>query len=635
MGAEAEEKILETFKLKISDCIAMVGMMKAEERITAIEYWNNVSEQLQQVIDKVHQEEIEARAIEDQISTPSSTAEVLDVEEPKLSGKLNIVEQIRSSDISNIGSEHQYHFVLGSPSVEEPAKRPVATKSGNSVLKNSVVDVIHGKDGNTFVLGHDKSFLLKRTPDTEAVEILTGGLAELGEPGVEELSEELQEDQFGMGDLSGQVLIVGEDAHISGEQVVTVKHDAMASFSQEEEDEEVEEMKESEITPEMASVATVNLDSNPPPVDESAHRVSRKNPGSGGVETVYQCEICQKTFLTSAGLTSHRWQHTKPFQCDHCKQRFASKGNLVIHNRRHTGEKPFKCHLCDSKFSTKGNLKRHVQTHTGVKPWKCEKCEGRFTEKKSLKIHMRKHTGERPYNCKVCGKKFAQTSILRSHLAMHMDKRAHLCDLCGRSFRQKSQLRLHVQRHNGMKKYDCDYCESKFLTKGDLERHHKSHLGTRDFSCKLCPKNFTRQQTLNEHMNRHYGLKPFECKVCRKTFSEMSTVYKHVKSHEKHRNEKDSESHIIIHNLDAQPGEPPQIVEHVVDDAELGTEDLMEDVVVKIDKLDNGLMNIDDVKEQFIYLETTGVDGSVSITEATVYQDGNLRIHENESLKKL
>ena len=33
-----------------------------------------------------------------------------------------------------------------------------------------------------------------------------------------------------------------------------------------------------------------------------------------------------------------------------------------------------------------------------------------------------------------------------------------------------------------------------------------------------------------------------------------------------------------------------------------------------------------DEEEQFIYLETTGMDGSISITEATVDNEGNLRI---------
>ena len=110
------------------------------------------------------------------------------------------------------------------------------------------------------------------------------------------------------------------------------------------------------------AAAGPTIENNPPSVDESMHKVSRTNP-DGTIETLYQCEHCHKTFLTSASLTSHRLQHTKPFQCEQCNQRFASKSNLVIHRRRHIGEKPFGCHLCDSKCSTKGSLKRHTQTH--------------------------------------------------------------------------------------------------------------------------------------------------------------------------------------------------------------------------------------------------------------------------------
>jgi len=431
--------------------------------------------------------------------------------------------------------------------------------------------------------------------------------------------EALEDEDEGRSNLSGHVVVVGEE----GQQEITVtgqdglRHKVHIQI-EEEDDGSGEEEEEQEITEAMKSVECVTIDGNPAPVDESVHRVARCRP-DGAYEVVYQCELCGKAHVTAAGLTSHRWQHTKPFQCERCKQRFASKGNLVIHRRRHTGEKPFGCHLCNSRFSTKGNLKRHIQTHSGIKPWACDQCEGRFTEKKSLKIHMRKHTGERPYSCTVCGKTFAQTSILRSHLAMHMDKRAHLCDLCGRSFRQKSQLRLHVQRHSGMKKFDCVYCESKFLTKGDLERHVKSHMGTRDFTCELCQKTFTRQQTLNEHMNRHYGLKPYECKVCGRAFSEMSTVYKHIKTHDHQKKEEfgSMDEQVIVRQL---PDDVRlcDVVNPNVTDGPV-EEGLVDECGVKEERLK-------DEKEQFIYLETTGMDGSISITEATVDNEGNLRI---------
>ena len=387
------------------------------------------------------------------------------------------------------------------------------------------------------------------------------------------------------GDLSGQVLIVNDDISIgidkddnsediSEERTVTVtgedgvRHQVQFGLGSIEEEED-EDDPGHEITAEMASVATCNVNEQPEQCDETSHRVVRTRE-DGSQETVFQCEMCSKEFATGASLTSHRWQHTKPFQCEHCKARFASKGNLVIHRRRHTGDRPYVCTVsgCDSRFTTRGNLKRHLQSHTGAKPFQCTQCDGRFTEKKSLKIHMRKHTGERPYSCRYCGKSFAQASILKSHIAMHLDQRSHLCDLCGRGFRQKTQLRQHEKRHKGVKKYNCEMCESQFFVKAELDRHMKSHLGTKSFSCTLCQKSFTRQQTLNEHMNRHYGLKPFQCKICGQAFSEMSAVYKHLKSHSDKTN-KDGNTEVIIHKLPVTSTE--------------NNESVLKDVVINVD----------------------------------------------------
>lgn len=693
MGAGREANILESFKTKISECITMVGIMGARDRITAVEFWNNVSEKLQQVIDN-SMEEIEQIELEIKSQEAMKTCSKEDSPFQNYSDSFDthkIKKQLNTqSDLEHlIGVEHQYHFLVQGPASNDVPKkgRPVQTEGG-------IMRLNMNSDQN-LVKTADKTLLVSEFQDDvnsiiQTQELILGG--EAGQHSVrivadnvnnEDPLEHSSQDQVsedhisehgeeGMeSDLSGQVLIVGdnplprieeeilpEDNEICnnilkemslvgngpkvGKEITVMGEDGLKhkiqfelSHHEESEDEAIlDDVKDlDEITPEMASVQTVTVESNPPSVDESMHKICRTNQ-DGTVETLYQCEHCHKTFLTSASLTSHRWQHTKPFQCEQCKQRFASKGNLVIHRRRHTGEKPYACHLCDSKFSTKGNLKRHTQTHSGIKPWACNLCEGRFTEKKSLKIHMRKHTGERPYACRVCGKRFAQTSILRSHLAMHLDKRAHLCDLCGRSFRQKSQLRLHVQRHTGVKKFDCIYCESKFLTKGDLERHVKSHMGTRDFSCSLCSKTFTRQQTLNEHMNRHYGLRPYECKVCGKSFSEMSTVYKHLKSHEVGKIEESSEEQIIIHDLPSS-FEFTDIVNHTVDDPELAdvSGGTLENVISIEEKINNVVIDMADrdEKEQFIYLETTGLDGSVSITEATVDQDGNLRINESEN----
>ena len=564
MGVEPpQSQLLESFKGKISECIIMVGSLGPEERISvslnfhtdmcvahlktlgsililqAVEYWNSVSEQLQEVINKAFDE-------------------------------LEILEQC---------FEKSRNLQVGTQSTSSPDRLPGVNK-GFSPSKAGIS-----------LLKPQEDVRKARNVLSSSVRIETNTDLESNH----EVRDVIPENK----DLSGRVLIVNEEIPttlpsnvINSEShetttVTVLKMDADNAVQfglsrvEEEADEEdgdgnfgddndqFADTISLKITPEMAGVRTVTVNEAPDMVDETAHKVRRLKP-DGSEDVVFQCEMCSKMFSTAASLTSHRWQHTKPFQCESCKERFASKGNLVIHRRRHTGDRPFQCNQCSSSFTTQGNLKRHVLSHTGSKPWACDQCDSRFTEKKSLKIHMRKHTGERPYVCSYCPKRFAQTSVLKSHVAMHLNQKTHLCDLCGKGFRQKTQLRMHVQRHKGVKKFDCSFCESKFLTKADLERHIKSHMGQRDFACTLCSKKFTRQQTLNEHMNRHYGVKPFECNICGKTFSEMSTVYKHVKNNHSTKSEKQTQDEIIIHQLS-----PSQIGE--ID------EDLIQNVVINID----------------------------------------------------
>lgn len=244
-----------------------------------------------------------------------------------------------------------------------------------------------------------------------------------------------------------------------------------------------------------------------------------------------QCKVCLKVLPSNSSLTAHMWTHEKPFVCIECNARFSTKNNLVVHERSHSGEKPYACGECKACFSTRGNLKRHVKTHLGVRPWKCSHCEQCFTEKKTMVAHMRRHTGEKPYQCEVCQRCFTQSGVLQTHMAVHLGQKAHLCEHCGKAFRQRSQLHLHMQRHQGLRRYSCDLCPARFLTKADMLRHERTHTGERPFGCDLCGKKFTRQQSLNEHTNRHYGIKPFECKYCDKSFAEMSACYKHMKLH--------------------------------------------------------------------------------------------------------
>ena len=189
------------------------------------------------------------------------------------------------------------------------------------------------------------------------------------------------------------------------------------------------------VTAEMASVDTVTIESSPAPVDESLRRILVPSK-SDGLETPYQCEICSKTFSTTASLTSHRWQHTKLFQYEHCRhlavhldkrahlcdlcgRSFRRKTQLRLHAQRHTGIKNFNCVHCESKFLTKGDLERHVKSHLGARDFSCQLCNKPFIRQKTLNEHMKRHHGLRPYECKTCGKSFSEMSTVWKHLRSH------------------------------------------------------------------------------------------------------------------------------------------------------------------------------------------------------------------------
>merc|ERR1719410_2331254 len=57
MGVEKQQTAsLDAFKSKITECLDMVGAMGPQERISAVEIWNEISEQLQEVINNAIEE---------------------------------------------------------------------------------------------------------------------------------------------------------------------------------------------------------------------------------------------------------------------------------------------------------------------------------------------------------------------------------------------------------------------------------------------------------------------------------------------------------------------------------------------------------------------------------------------------
>lgn len=563
----APSSLLLAFKAKIEESVALVPDMGAEEKLKAVQFWNVVSERLQQIVNdsaadinalalNMHGEDINVASLHDEQQSHAKMAQPY-IEAHGYRSENLYAESAEEFDVTATSEGHQQELLALSAELEQVGSSQPSTQGNfNGVsLEQESLDVSEGP------LPKDSTVLLISTQAEDCPTDATFDVAHQQSHDHEVLS------QHEYGQNSSLVLqMPAKSSNLAPNKDNSEQWQSCSEYAAKPKFQRKRRPSTRKMnTKNSAKKATGSKKATGVPVatDQTSSSTAsdiqlestqgietteviviqtQKKPKKSKEEKDRQCKVCLKELPNNSSLTTHMWTHERPFACAECNARFSTKNNLVVHQRTHSGEKPYACEECNACFSTRGNLKRHVKTHTGVKPWKCSHCEQCFTEKKTLVAHMRRHTGEKPYECEVCQRRFAQSGVLRMHMAVHLGQKSHLCEHCGKAFRQRSQLHLHMQRHQGMRRYSCDSCPSKFLTKADMMRHERTHTGERPYACSICGKKFTRQQSLNEHTNRHYGIKPYECKYCDKTFAEMSACYKHIKLHSKTENGENNES---------------------------------------------------------------------------------------------
>ncbi|XP_063881682.1 zinc finger protein 347-like [Scylla paramamosain] len=143
------------------------------------------------------------------------------------------------------------------------------------------------------------------------------------------------------------------------------------------------------------------------------------------------------------------------------RHRCGGKNHLEAGSSVHRGESKFECQQCDKTFLSRQGLDYHTLTHRGVRNYECGECHKKFTTKSHLTRHTLTHSGVRNYECDECSKKFTTKCHLTRHTLTHSGVRNCECDECGKKFTRKSSLNTHTLTHSGVKNYKCDECQAE------------------------------------------------------------------------------------------------------------------------------------------------------------------------------
>ncbi|XP_018568016.1 zinc finger protein 571 [Anoplophora glabripennis] len=248
----------------------------------------------------------------------------------------------------------------------------------------------------------------------------------------------------------------------------------------------------------------------------------------------FECDICKRTFSQAGYLSMHKAARhdtegkiidEQRYECSLCLKRFKSEKYRDIHVNGHNGHRDYQCNVCERTYLTKARLMEHMKSHgERFKKFLCSECGQRFIRNDYLEIHMRRHRGEKPFKCKYCDKGFTRTTDLTIHEIGHTGEKSHLCMVCGKgfgryipfclqrhlkllylTFLRAYNLTVHMRTHTGEKPYQCTYCVAAFAQSNDLKTHIRTHTKER-FRCDLCSNSFLVGHLLTKHKRTVHGL---------------------------------------------------------------------------------------------------------------------------------
>ncbi|XP_041356695.1 zinc finger protein 93-like [Gigantopelta aegis] len=203
-------------------------------------------------------------------------------------------------------------------------------------------------------------------------------------------------------------------------------------------------------------------------------------------EGPYQCEVCERWWLTKDTYSSHMRLHfgrtsSKVFVCVHCNMGFFHMIELDDHYKSHAEDTTFRCMHCEKIFKSQEELVTHRSIHPNQKvPLNCGRCDKLFATLQELRAHERCH--DKPLECVVCDLTFPSEESAKEHMQCHVDDGSVLsttvlmykCPKCGKLFTNRGDYDSHALVHEGTE-YVCSFCDIGFESAIDLENHTSSH----------------------------------------------------------------------------------------------------------------------------------------------------------------
>ncbi|XP_035221988.1 zinc finger protein 37 homolog [Stegodyphus dumicola] len=568
--------LLLLFQSKIEEAVNLVPKMCPEEKLKAVQFWNIVSEKLQDIVNnsaadinavalKMGVEDSEKINLEiensassnispDFMHLPSNYAICSETDSQYNNTIINNTELIASGsqfstnteDNADVTTEPHVQYLRTSVDCHGHISKPNSHDLSNQFLN---IENLHSDNCNTFIVNSSSSEISKDLVSVPNIKNSDSQLdtrdsltvdekCSLSGPKKKPKTRSGVKNNENCSKNSVKSLRVGKNIRASkkkGNKFSLLKHLVLQNKKC---DESKNNLKSENKEPVISNVSENLKDScSGDKSDFDSLSALDESNESGSTERIVSFVVSNTEEILAKGeIQPHQpcaenavINSEKPFICKVCDKVLPDSSSLTTHSWVHT--KPYSCTDCQAQFSTKGNLIVHMRKHTGEKPYCCSKCSSRFSTKGNLKRHLKTHSGEKPWQCNRCGGRFTEKKSLNVHMRRHTGEKPYQCKMCGKKFAQTGVLQTHMAMHLDQKVHLCERCGKAFRQKSQLRLHKLRHDNIRKYNCVNCPANFLTKGDLERHARTHTGERPFVCDVCSRTFTRQQSLNEHMNRH--------------------------------------------------------------------------------------------------------